>query len=503
MNSGPGNVGGRAVPRDDANISGRKESELNGTRTALAGAEGLDQDVKQIALETSPAPVEPPIPEAPASEGLLVDVNTGEVVPRMGIVCVSSNRGSPERPRTLTGADSTFRFDGEWPIADGSANEPIVFELRDGPQMRPNPSKRVSVERPPSDPIEVSVGPTFRFGPQTTNRLGMAYNARARALGVEPVPIELDFVELGAVGFKLIRVGGEDFLQDPQVEVVADADGRVHRVELSELDLQWVGSLTGLAPGHYSWRLLFAGDERSGELDVNADEWTRVGIEAATLAGDGFELAIDTSRATDADLSDWTLHLIDVDQDTRHTSLEPERSRTSPETLWLASLGALPEGAWLGSLRPGDGYRVTPPIIEVGPGRPDARVVVEPYATRTIELDVTDKDSGRPIESAIAMLIDGMHLERLERAPQGHHETAAAPVDRDVTIQVRAPGFEMADLRIAGGAQEIQRDVQLRRGWRNCVRVFDGRSAEPVRGISVHVDGEFSGTTDADGSLWL
>ena len=513
------------------------------------------------ALPASP----PPKASTTPPSGQIGDALTGEVVPSMGLAVVSPKTGSTEPLRTRTDAVGSFRLDV---TAVGDAlNGPIELELRDGPQMQPDPSRRLNVELPTAAPIEVSVGPTFRFGPVTTSRLAMMHHARAyaigpdvrkegtrrveifrgepawvrlrdplgivdetgesetqgpwtlvvdamgglvrgtatieRAFGIEPLPLELDFVELGSIGFKLIQVEGESLAQDPQVEVVRASDGRVHHVQLLEFEEQWIGSLTGVDPGRYQWQLLFAGDARRGEVDVIAGKWSRVGIQAASAAGDGYELAIDTSRAMDVDLDDWTLHLIDVDRDTRHTSLTPERSESAPSTLWRASLGALPDGNWLGLLRPKDGYRVVPSIVEVGPNRPNARVTVEPVVTRTIELHVSDAETGRPIQTAIAMLVDGMDLHRLDRESEGRQITGSAPSDRDVTVLLRAPGFEMVDLRIARGHQDVERDVQLRPGWRNCVRVAQAATTEPVGGISVHVDGEFAGTTDADGVLWI
>ena len=495
----------------------------------------------------------------------LVDALTGEVVPNMGVIVVSGEPGSPDQSAVRTDAGGRFQLDSS--STTGVRRESFELELRDGPRMDPDPSRRLTVELPSEAPIEISVGPTFRFGPVTTNRLRMMHHAQAyaigpdirkggtrkvgvfrgdrawvrlrdplgvvngmgvvetqgpwtlvvdamggllrgtatidRAFGIEPIPIELDFNELGSISFKLIQVEGESFAQDPQVEVVSAADGEVHHVQLSEFEEQWIGSLTGVDPGSYAWQLMFAGDPREGHVEVVAGEWSRVGIEAASIAGSGYEIAIDTSRVMDVDLSDWTLRLIDVDQDTRHTSLTPKRSKSAPSALWHASLGALPDGAWLGLLQPAPGYRVVPPIVEVGPGHSEARVSIEPFETRTITLNVTNAETGRPNEGAIAMLMDGMDLHRLEREPQGRHVTTSAPCDRDVTIQVRVAGLEMADLTILRGTQDIDRDVQLRPGWRNCVRVADCRTAEPVEGISVHVDEAFAGTTDAEGVLWL
>lgn len=207
-------------------------------------------------------------------------------------------------------------------------------------------------------------------------------------------------------------------------------------------------------------------------------------------------------------------HVRIVSGDGRHRVFNAPVDWAETAAGWVGrfELSDLPLGDYNVSVRSDSWYRFEPPVASVGlPSEATDFLCRDAVPKFDLSFDLKDAETGDPIdEFQFTVEREGGRGESWG-ARRGETVLPSIPKDTLVLWSVRVAGYK----KVYGDTSDFQRilegsdpehrvcDLELRRGWAERLIAFDNQERQPVAGVTVLLDGEPAGTTDAHGRVDL
>lgn len=353
-------------------------------------------------------------------------------------------------------------------------------------------------------------------GPWTVtfaSRDGLWYGETSvtRAVGIEPVPLEVPLEGRGCLAFvpelgnepiarSRLTVEGES-LDRPIVLQVPTAGAMAQMLE--PLPGRADGGLVirHLRPGLYRWSLVSGGATEEGSAQVEAGTVVQQVVRFSSGGSTSATILVDATAAPELDLSAAPVHIFDPESPQapiRSSKLRPAAGRSGQ---WALAFDRVPGVALKATIEVPDGYRLEPLAADVDEllrGETTLRVLPD----RRGEVTLRVSTGGPPPERISVLHSDGIVSQPVRSDPQGLFVTEV-PLDRPTSFLVGAPGHDMVRVPYEPGRDRGALEVQLEPGHRTRAAVTDMESLAHLGGIEILVDGRSVGRTDALGEVWF